>query len=438
MDMLERDRAETPQRPMKFAYVHAVQFPSTEANAFDAVWTASALSHKADTTFFMPALRSPEAALRDFYEIDGAPLQFRSMHLNRMPNRLKMQFKHSYEKMLSAYFGLDLSWAAFRGTRVLYIRHPRHLLYWGLRRTRERAWRDWILCYESHDPLGLNPNNFQGSNPFELQGGPRGSHRQQMLEAAENFDLIICNTRALVEDLRTWSDGRLQPHYIALASPLQRLAAPPRLRLYGEKILLGYVGTIDRYRGVDLLLEAMRFLPQRFALRLVGQFRQEEGIDPNWFDHCLKDPEIAAKVDLRLVDSFKDFSAEVDRCDILVQPASRDVNASRYASPQKSFGYMVRGKTIVAADVPCHRELFQDGQSAALYPLSPQGLADCIIALAEQPERAQALARAAWEQAAAYTYSRRADEILALVRSVGSRPPAQAAAPGSPEATPAP
>jgi len=404
-----------PQKKLKIAYVHAMEFICTEANAFDAVWTAAALSEKIDTTFFMPSLDSSKAGMRQFYNITGAPLRLQSMYLNYLTDRFLIKFGNYYEQLLSFYLRYHPAWAGFRGQKILYVRHPKELLFYGLQRERQNWWKDWILCYESHDPLGMNPNQFQGSNPFDMKDGPEGKRRQAILRAALNFDFIIANTQVQVDDLKEWTNGALKPHFIQLASPLPRLKKNPQIRSFGEKVILGYIGTIDQYRGVNILLEAMRFLPEKFSLRIVGRLRQEDGADPDWLEKYMQDPQINSRVELNIVDSIRDVAGEIDRCDIVVQPASNDVIDSRYAAPLKSFGYMVRGKPIVAGDVLSHRELFRDGKNAALYRLDPKSLADCVINLVNNPEQAERIAHGAWEQAADYNFACRAQNILSLI-----------------------
>jgi glycosyltransferase involved in cell wall biosynthesis len=399
----------------KIAYIHAASFPSTEANTFDAVWTASALAERLDTTFIVPRLKSTREVFRQYYEIPDSRLSIQSLYLNLLPDTVLLMFRSYYEYALSLYLRFHPKWAGFRGKKILYVREPRELLFWGMQKQKQKWLKDWFLCYEAHDPLGLDPNKFQGLNPFELKDGPEAAKAQAVLQAARNFDLIICNTQVLADDIKSWTNGVLQTHFIAIASPLPRLPAPPSISSFGDKVTLGYIGTIDRFRGVNILLEAMRFLPQRYTLRIVGRLRREDGVDPKWLDQYMSDPQIGARVDLNIVDSIQDVAGEIDRCDIVIQPASNDVLDSRYAAPLKSYGYMVRGKPIVAGDVSCHRELFQDGRIAALYTLDPQSLADCILDLAAHPGRAEEMARGVWEQSAGYNLTRRVDEILTLV-----------------------
>jgi glycosyltransferase involved in cell wall biosynthesis len=402
---------------LKIAYVHTMTFPSTEANAFDAIWTASALSQKVSTTFFVPRLLVSKSQLKKHYNVCDTPLQIQPLYFNYVPDRLLMGFPEYYSQALAFYFRHHPSWARFHGQKILYIRHPKALLYWGLQRETQKWLKDWILLYESHDPLGLDPRYFQAGNPFDLKEGPERDYTQKVLHAARNFDLILCNTQAQADDLKTWSNDALQPHFVAIASPLPRLEDSPRIRPFGQKIILGYIGTIDQYRGVHILLEAMRYLPANFVLRIVGRFRQEKDVDPAWFDRYLADPQIGPHVELKPPVPILEVVGEIDQCDIVIQPASADILDSRYATPQKSFDYMARGKPIIAGDVYCHRELFQNGKTAVLYALDPRSFAERVIALVKNQALAEQIACSAWEQSAYYTPARRSDEILSLVES---------------------
>lgn len=403
---------------MKIAYVHTMTFPSTEANAADAIWTASALSQHVNTTFFVPRLTISKAALKALYNVREMPLRVQPFFLNYLPDRFLLKFGDFYGQALECYFQYHPAWARFQGKKILYVRHPRMLLFWGQLREHQQWLKRWTLVYESHDPLGLDPIEFQGTNPFDRTRGESGEHARRVLCAAQNFDTIICNTQAQADDLKSWTQDSLQPHFIPIASPLPRLPEPPRLRPFGEKIILGYMGTIDQFRGVHILLQAMRFLPQNYVLRMVGRFRQEKNVDPSWLDCYLHDPLIGARVELRRPVPIADIVHEIDQCDILLQPASAHILDAKYATPQKSFDYMMRGKPVVAADVPCHRVLFQEGKMAVFYTLDPHSLAHCIQNLVAHPDHAERIARAAWEQAANYSLPRRVDQILGLVQSL--------------------
>lgn len=401
-------------QPIKFVYIHSMAFPCNEANAFDAVWTASALADKADTTLFIRKSKVAINDLKEFYYVQKTKLHIRSMHMNLIPDRVILKVRHFYEKLISLMLRFHPKWAFFTGTRVMYIRDPKIMQYFGQLREKQTWLKKWILVYESHDPFGLDPHDFIGQNPFKAEDMNLRKQRLEVLKAAKKFDAIICNTHALADDLREWSDNQINPFVIKLASPLPRLDHEPIIS-FGDKVRLGYIGTIDKFRGVDILIEALRFLPDKYSLYLVGKVRQEQGVNPNWINEALSEFKISERIELRITDHMDDVAVEIDKCDILVQTASENLLDSRYATPQKTFGYMVRGKPILAADVPCHHELFCDEKNAILYHLSPDQLAIKVEYLVNKPGLATQIAVGAWKQSEDYTFNRRVNDIFAVI-----------------------
>jgi glycosyltransferase involved in cell wall biosynthesis len=400
------------KKNIKIAYITNTTYPHPAAGALQAITMASAFSGIAASSFFMPDLRTSQSNLKQLYNISDLPLRIQSMHFDRLPSRLRPY----YYEFVSVYLRFHPQWARFHGQKILFVRGLKELMFWGLQRERQKWLKDWTFIFEAHDILGLDLNKLQGANPFELYNGAEGEHHQRLLRSLLNFDLIICVTQALADDLKSWSNNKIQPQVIRHASPLARTSITPQIRSFGEKITLGYIGTIDQYRGVHTIVEAMRFLPPNYHLRLVGRIRQEEGINPDWLLDYLKDPLISSRVEWINAVPIHAVPEEIDRCDIVIQPASRDIIDSRYASPLKSYDYMVRGKPIVVADVPCHHELFRNGENGILYQVDPQHLAECIARLCNNPDQAEKIARAGWEQAIEYTYPRRAEKILSLAK----------------------
>ena len=184
---------------------------------------------------------------------------------------------------------------------------------------------------------------------------------------------------------------------------------------------MGYIGTIDTLRGVDILIKSLRYLPANFRVRIVGRFHKEPGVNPNWLNYLHEDISINDRLDLILTDRIDDVAGEIDRCDILVQTASYDVHDAKYATPQKAFGYMIRGKPILVADVPGHRQLFTEGENALYFALDPQSLAERALLLVNNRDFAQKIASGAWIQSADYSFSRRARDILKMVESVDAK-----------------
>lgn len=412
----------------KIAYVSRVIYPKPVAHALQTIRMAAAFAdHTGDAHLFVRGLTTSQEHIRRQYAIGDSPLRIWSLRANRLPQRLRRYYDHpfSYNSMIAAILGLHPTWWGGDGQRkVLFVRSLRELLYWGLARRHLWWMSDWAFVYEAHDVAGLDPSASLEENPFDVPDGSEGRPRQRLLRALCNYDLIVCVTQALADDLRRWTNGTLQPYVVRHASALPRLPRPPELRPFGDRVVLGYIGTIDRERGVDSLIAAMRWLPKQFVLRLVGRIpeRRSNGQRPAWLDDLLNEPTIRGKVELVPPVPISQVVQEIDLCDILLQPASDDIISIRYRAPLKLFDYMIRGKPIVAADVACHRELLQDNVNACLYRHGDaQHLAACIMSLVEHPQQAEVIARTAWEQSAEYTYDARARHILELIDEVWER-----------------
>ena len=398
---------------LQIVYLHSMTFPNNEANAFDAVWTANALEAAGvRTTFVMKTLLVNREGFLDYYYIPNSNIHLASLKPGWLPERIFLNWKNYYGALVSLFLRFSPRFLLTKKQKVLYMRDPRLLRYFGLLREKVNWLRNWIMVYESHDPFGHDPNEFLDRNPFE--------NDTDIVRAASNFDLILTNSEALAQDTEVWTSGLIKPKVVTLASPLKRLENPPLIK-FGDKIILGYIGTIDKLRGVDILIDSLRHLPINYRVRIVGRFRQETGVDPDWLSELAQDEQIKDRLDLILTDHIEDVAAEIDKCDILVQTASHDVLDSKYATPQKTFGYMVRGKPILVGDVTVHKELFSPDRNALYYQLDPKSLAERAVFLADNPELAQRIAIGAWEQSANYSFERRAKDILYQIRKINSK-----------------
>lgn len=400
----------TMKSKQKLAYVSQLTYPHPSANALQAIRMADGFSRNVDTTLFIRGLTVSRPELRKLYGIQPAPLRISSLYLNRFPSFARRR----YGELLVRMFEIHPAWRRNGRQNILFVRRPVDLLFWGAARARFHWLRDWFFVFEAHDVLGLPPEAALEENPFDLKTGDAGRERQELFQALCNFDLIVTVTRSLAEDLEKWSHGKIKPVVIRHASPLPRVEDRPSINLKKDSVVIGYMGTIDRYRGVDTLIRSVARLPEGYCLRLVGRIEQDEnGRLAPWFQELMNDPQIGPRIDIVNKVPVNQVAGQIDRCDVLVQTASSDVVDSRYASPLKSYDYMARGKPVVVADVPCHRELFQNEVNGLFYQHDdPRHLAQAIVRLAEDSILAEKIARNAWEQSADYNYDRRAQSIL--------------------------
>lgn len=398
----------------QLAYVSRLIYPDPAANAVQTIQMAAAFAEcSGQTELFVHDLTASERQVRRQYAIDVSPLKIRSMGAKRWPAPM---YDHGrarfvlYNLAVASWLTLNPVWWSSGRHNILYVRSRLEILFWGLLRPYLWWLRNWTFVCEVHDL----PNSHATSPDHPPEAG--SSRVVRMTRALCNYDLLLAVTKSLADDIQTVTAGAAEVHVMPLCSGLPRLERAPQVSFSANRVILGYVGSIDSAHGIDDLLRALAALPNACQLRLIGHVHDEAKA---WIDNWLSDPERARKIVLVPPVAYAQVQEQIDACDILLAPAGNTRHAKRYRSPLKLFDYMVRGKPIVAASVPCHCELLQDGINACLYrPGDPEDLAACITTLLRQPQRATTIARGAWEMSRHFTYTSRAKRILDMMTSV--------------------
>ena len=400
----------------KVAYISRNIYPDSVASALQTIQMAAAFSvQTGDTHFFVHDLNESEKQIREQYNIVEAPLQIWRLYLKRWPSLLVKNAKlrsFCFNSIIAGILFLHPGWRNTPGKkRILFVRSRLEILYWGKLRTYLRSLSNWIFVCELH---GLDMPLINEHYDYT------SSRAKTLADAFRNFDFVFTPMDRLTEAIREMTLGEVRPKVLPHGTGLKRLPAPPIIRLQPKNVLIGYIGTVDLLRGIECILSAMRFLPEWIHLRIIGRIHKGDIQNkPGWLTDLLDDPDIASQVELLSPVPYKNVTKEIDACDIVIQPAGKNIHASRFAAPLKLFDYMVRGKPIVAAGGSSHLEMLKDKVNARIYkPGDPQDLARCVMELIEHPHQTQAIANYAWEQSANYTYNVRARQVLALIEKL--------------------
>jgi glycosyltransferase involved in cell wall biosynthesis len=162
------------------------------------------------------------------------------------------------------------------------------------------------------------------------------------------------------------------------------------LRIADSRHVMGlYVGNLERYQGIDLLLEALTLLPPElpFEMVLIG------GAPVQVARYRAMADELGIAPRLRLLGArpVAQLGAYLRQADVLVSPRILGQN-----TPMKVYSYMQAGKAIVATDIRSHTQAL-DPSCAMLVPPTPGGVAAGLVTLlgdAELRSRLGAAARA--------------------------------------------
>jgi glycosyltransferase involved in cell wall biosynthesis len=174
-----------------------------------------------------------------------------------------------------------------------------------------------------------------------------------------------------------------------------------------------YVGsTRYAWKGIDVLLQALEFLPEA-VLHLVGP------LEGSWSEGH---PEIRKRVGQGRLKIYGYLPPERIRgmlreFEIAVLPnTSEDANSRLYTSPLKLLEYMAAQIAVVASDLPSVRELVSEEEVLFAKPDDPEALATGVRTLLGDPELRSRLARNARERAKSYSWENRARKFEELAR----------------------
>jgi glycosyltransferase involved in cell wall biosynthesis len=224
------------------------------------------------------------------------------------------------------------------------------------------------------------------------------------------FDAVIVHTRAGAELLGGGERVHVIPHgaFEHLTQRPDELALPPELVAVTRPVVL-YFGVVREYKGVDVLLDAMRYVPEA-ELWVVGR-----PLDVSM--ERLRRLAPAGRV--RFVDRYvsdAELPAFVRRADVLALP-HRNVDMSGVLFTGLAFG-----KAMVMSDIGGFRELVEDeGAGRLVPPGDPEALGAALAELVEDAEQRRALERRAAAAAAGpYSWDRVAELTIAVYREAGA------------------
>lgn len=194
------------------------------------------------------------------------------------------------------------------------------------------------------------------------------------------------------------------------ATPPTQTPAP----IGGRPHAITYVGNLYAFNGVQVLIEAMQYLPNEH-LTVVGGGSDQD------IARCR---DLIAKLGLEDRVTMKGFVPHHEALEIMRQSktllvplleSGKDDRVS-WISPGKMFEYMASGGAIVCSDIPSLTEIIQhESNGLTCKPNDPRALADTLARLLSAPDLAQRLADQAFIDLQKYTFQTRVSRILAFI-----------------------
>ncbi len=293
------------------------------------------------------------------------------------------------------------------------------------------------LVYERYSLFGIAGLSFAKRNrlPFVLEvNSPlveeAKTHRELVLEplarAVEaylfsNADYIVAVSDAVRDYIHSLAPNAavtVVPNGVDVRPFLNVHASNGKPGKQGQKFVVGFVGSLKPWHGLEFLLEAFRQLPenQNFELKIVGDGPLRPSLEK--LAHKLG---IQNRVAFTGAVDFEEIPKTLKGLDALVAPYPQ--MDGFYFSPLKIFEYMAAGRPIVASRIGQVAEILEDEKTALLVsPENPDALAAALRRLKAEQRLAERLGREAQKLAKEkHTWKARLKTVDAIFQSLTGR-----------------
>jgi glycosyltransferase involved in cell wall biosynthesis len=195
---------------------------------------------------------------------------------------------------------------------------------------------------------------------------------------------------------------------------ISRYNARKQLHLFNKGYIVGYVGSLFKGRGIEILLDLASMLPKITVIIVGGEGKYLKDLLKFINKSKLTNIILTGFVDHKKVPLY------LKACDVLLMPyqkkvghRQKNIESADYMSPLKLFEYMASGKPIISSDLPVIREVLKDRVNALLVePDNVNEWSDAIELLRNEPKLAKEIGDQAKKDVKYYSWDNRVKRIM--------------------------
>ena len=159
-----------------------------------------------------------------------------------------------------------------------------------------------------------------------------------------------------------------------------------QLGIDDNKVVVGFFGSIDKNRGIDVLIAACKILPDTFKIQLLlaGKRSIPINLDESWIDY-------RGMVEQNTVVQF------INACDIVIIPYLPDKQVD-LSNACKIAEYLACGVPVVTTRVANYADIFTNTPEVVCEPNNAEDMARAIAAQLKASKVVEFPKELTWEQ----------------------------------------
>jgi glycosyltransferase involved in cell wall biosynthesis len=340
-----------------------------------------------DVTLFAPKAADFDGDLSALWERYGIDVPF------------PIQFIKGWKPLRWHDIALQSAWKARRAhAEVVFARSVLQAMY--------ASWFGIPTIFDAHGPPGTRMAKLY----LQLLFSGRGFRRLSVVTNTLKSVYLESYPRQLTPDQVVVDPNGIDIEQFASMMNVEE--ARKRLNL-SQRFTVGYAGHMYPGRGVDLIIELAKRMPDIQFLLIGGT----DSDIAHWRAHAY-DYDITNMLFMGFVPngSLPDYYAA---CDVLLMPYQRTVavyggvgDSAAYMSPMKMFEYMASERLIVSSDLPVLHDVLSENNAVLCNPENVSQWRAAIERAMNNPDWAREVAKQARRDVARYTWIQRARRLL--------------------------
>lgn len=371
---------------MKLIYLSNARMPTEKAHGIHIMKMCEAFAESAQVELVLPArFNKIKENLFDYYNV---PRKFKTKRLPCL-DLIPWDKYFGYFALWLESFSFSISvffYLLFNKADIIYAR-DKSLLF--------LSFFNKNVVFESH----TFPKNYSLYGPFikRLRG---------LVVITQKLKNLFVEKGILPERILVAPDGVDITMFDIKCSAS---SAKAKLNLPQDKKAVLYAGHLYEWKGVQILAEASRYLPENFEVYFVGGTAEDT--------EKFKIKNLKLKINIVGHRPYSEIPYWLKAADVLVLPNSGKEEISKlWTSPLKMFEYMASERPIVASNLPSIQEILNDKNAVLVEPDNALALADGIKKVLGDSKFSDEISKKAYlDVAENYTWLRRRKKIMEFI-----------------------